>query len=99
MRAKAANAGSVVLKAQGLAASGIRQELEKLAEVNSVEVLESGDHSIEARVKPNKGKQDVLAEAVFKLAVEKGLTVIELRKEEGRLDELFRQITRADTED
>ena len=99
LRAKASNAGTVIFKAEGLAASGIRQELEKLAEVNSVVVLESGEKSIEARVKPNKGKQDALAGAIFRLAVEKGLTVKELRKEEGRLDELFREITRADTED
>jgi ABC-2 type transport system ATP-binding protein len=89
----------MILKAEGLAASGVRQELEKLAEVNSVEVLESGDNSIEARVRPNKGKQDDLAEALSKLAVEKGLTVTELQREQGRLDELFREITRADTED
>ena len=99
LRARAANAGSVYLKAEGLAATGVRQELEKLAEVKSVELHESGENSVEGRVIPNKGKQDDLAEAIFKLAVEKGLTVKELRVDEGRLDVLFREITRADTDD
>lgn len=99
LKAKAENAGAVVFRATGLAASGVRQELEKLAEVKSVNILESGDSSIAARVLPNKGKSGALPEAIFKLAVAKGLTVHELKVEEGRLDELFREITRRDTDE
>ena len=103
LKAKAANAGVVVLEASGLAASGVRQELEKLAEVKSVEIDDSGSDSdsstIRARIKPNKGKEDSLADAIFRVAVDKGLTVHELHVQEGRLDELFREITRTDTED
>ncbi|MCB1090261.1 MAG: ATP-binding cassette domain-containing protein [Verrucomicrobiae bacterium] len=99
LKAKAENAGAVYLEATGLASSGIRQELEKLSEVKSVTVLESGENGITARILPNKGKGNALPEAVFKLAVAKGLTVHELKVEEGRLDELFREITRRDTED
>ena len=40
-----------------------------------------------------------LPEAIFRLAVAKGLAVHELKVEEGRLDELFREITRRDTDD
>ncbi len=99
LKAKARNAGAVFLRATGLASSGIRQELEKLAEVQGVNVLESSENGITARVLPNKGKDKQLPEAIFQLAVSKGLKVHELRVEEGRLDELFREITRTDTED
>jgi len=99
LKARAENAGAVVFRATGLASSGVRQELEKLAEVKSVNVLESGDNGITARVLPNKGKNGALPEAIFKLAVAKGLTVHELKVEEGRLDELFREITRRDTDE
>ncbi|MCB1231514.1 MAG: ATP-binding cassette domain-containing protein [Verrucomicrobiae bacterium] len=99
LKKKARNAGAIFLRAGGLASTGIRQELEKLPEVQSVNVLESGDNSIVARVIPNKGKDKELPEAIFQLAVTKGLKVHELRVEEGRLDELFREITRPDTED
>ena len=97
LKGKSKNAGSVILKATGLAATGVRQELEKLSEVNAVQVDESGDDSIEARIFPNKGKDGELSKAIFELAVEKGLTIDELRVEEGRLDELFREITLSDT--
>ncbi len=99
LKAKAKNAGAVYLRATGLASSGIRQELEKLPEVHGVSVLDSGDNGITARVMPNKGKDKALPEAIFQLSVAKGLKVHELRVEEGRLDELFREITRTDTED
>ena len=99
LKARAENAGTVIFRASGLAASGIRQELEKLPEVKSVHVIEPSENGIHARVFPNKGRNAGLSEAVFKLAVAKGLTVHELKVEEGRLDELFREITRRDTED
>ena len=97
LKSKAVNAGALELHASGLAATGIRQELEKLSEVNSVEVLDSSSDSIQALVRPNKGK--ALTDVVFQLAIDKGLTIHELHVREGRLDELFREITRTDTED
>ena len=48
---------------------------------------------------PNKGKDGALSGAIFDLAVEKGLSINELRVEVGRLDELFREITLSDTAD
>ena len=99
LKSKAVNAGALELHASGLAASGIRQELEKLSEVKTVEVLDSSSDSIQALIRPNKGKAKALADVVFQLAVDKGLTIHELHVREGRLDELFREITRTDTED
>lgn len=96
LKSKAANAGSVLLRASGVAANGFRQELEKLSEVKRVVIeadapTDAGEFA--ARIFPNKGKAKKLGVAVSKLAFEKGLTISEMRVEEGRLDELFREIT------
>ncbi len=98
LKAKATNAGTVVLRATGLAGSGIRAELEKLDATASVEVVESSDEGLTARIQPAKGKADQLSAAVFGLCKDKSLTVHELKVEEGRLDLLFREITKKETE-
>jgi len=99
LKAKAKDAGQVILRATGLAGSGIQQELEKLSEVDRVNVNESDDKGIDARIAPAKGRKADLGPAVFRLCSEKNLTVEELRVDEGRLDHLFREITKSDRED
>ena len=96
--AKASNAGIVTLRAHGLAGSGIKAELEKLSAAASVEVLSSDENGITARITPAKGKADKLSAAVFGVCKEKHLSVDELRVEEGRLDLLFREITKTDAD-
>jgi ABC-2 type transport system ATP-binding protein len=98
LKAKASNAGSVVLRATGLAGSGIRSELEKLAECAAVEALAEDAEGLTARLSPAKGKADRLPAAVSGLCREKNLAIHELRVEEGRLDILFREITKTDAE-
>ncbi|MDF1823031.1 MAG: ATP-binding cassette domain-containing protein [Verrucomicrobiales bacterium] len=99
LKAKSKNAGSVFLTVSGLAGSGIQSELEKLSEADSVKVIASSDDSLEARVLPAKGKADELSPAIYQLCKDKDLTVSELRIDQGRLDELFREITKTDSED
>lgn len=99
LKNQAQHAGVVVARLKGLAGSGIRQELEKLSESKGLEVSESSDEGIRARVDPARGKSsEDLSTAIFKMAVAKGLIVEELRIEEGRLDDVFRQVTKPDTE-
>ncbi len=98
LKGRSKGAGSVTLKATGLAGSGILSELEKLSEVKEVDQVESDDDGISARVIPAKGKGGELAGAVSQLCREKKLNIEELRVEEGRLDELFREITKSDNE-
>lgn len=99
LKARSSNAGSVLLRASGLAGSGIEAELEKLPEARSVSVEESTDDGIVARILPAKGKGKGLGKAVSDLCQTKKLTISELRVEEGRLDELFREITKTDDQD
>jgi ABC-2 type transport system ATP-binding protein len=98
LKARATNAGAVLLRATGLAGSGIRSELEKLEASASVEVIASDENGITARITPAKGKATKLSSAVFGLCKEKNLAVEELRVEEGRLDLLFREITKSDSD-
>ncbi|MEM9015704.1 MAG: ABC transporter ATP-binding protein, partial [Verrucomicrobiota bacterium] len=98
LKARSSNAGAVLLRASGLAGSGIESELEKLSEVRSVTVEESNDDGISARILPKKGQGDALGKAIASLCEDKSLKINELRIEEGRLDELFREITKTDDE-
>ncbi len=98
LKAKATNAGTVVLRATGLAGAAIRAELEKLPEAASVESVSSDDEGIVARIRPAKGKGGGLGAAVSGLCKDKNLTLHELRVEEGRLDLLFREITKTDAD-
>jgi ABC-2 type transport system ATP-binding protein len=98
LKARATNAGTVVLRATGLAGSGIKSELEKLAATGSVQILSSDDEGLHARVAPAKGKADTLGVEISGLCKEKNLAVHELKVEEGRLDLLFREITKKDAE-
>tara|TARA_R110000850_G_scaffold22504_1_gene66624 strand:- start:1441 stop:2391 length:951 start_codon:yes stop_codon:yes gene_type:complete len=99
LKARSTNAGSVLLRASGLAGSGIQAELEKLSSSREVKIIQSDDDGIEARVLPAKGKGGELGSDVSNLCKDKSLTVEELHVEEGRLDELFREITTSDSED
>jgi len=96
LKARAVNANAVVAELNGMPASGIKQELEKLGEAAKVEELVSKDQMLRARVRPAKGGAAPLKEAIFKMAIDKQLTISDLHTEEGRLDELFRQITQRD---
>ncbi len=99
LKSRAKNAGAVLLRAHGLAGSGIEAELVKLSESDGVDVIKSSETGITARIRPAKGAGTDLSGAIFKLAMAKNLTIDELRVEEGRLDELFREITKSDMED
>jgi ABC-2 type transport system ATP-binding protein len=99
LKARSANAGSVRLKATGLAGSGIQAELEKLPAAREVQVITSNDDGIEARILPAKGNSGQLGRQVSGVCQDKKLSVEELHVEEGRLDELFREITKTDSED
>jgi len=98
LKARATNAGTVLLRATGLAGSGIRAELEKLSESASVEVIATSDDGITARIAPAKGKAEKLGAAVSGVCKEKNLTIHELKVEEGRLDLLFRELTKKDAD-
>jgi ABC-2 type transport system ATP-binding protein len=94
-RAPGANAVNLVLR--GVATATVVAELEKLVSVDKVEVKERSDAGFAGRVVPNrKVKVADLAREIGDLVASKGWKVEELHREEGRLDEVFRGITRSD---
>ena len=97
LKSRASSAGSLCVNISGLAGSGIRQKLEGLSGVERVEEAKSNDVTFAGTVVPSK-KSGGLPEAVFNLCKDQGLVLEELHVEEGRLDDLFRQLTVAETE-
>ncbi|NRB43732.1 MAG: ATP-binding cassette domain-containing protein [Verrucomicrobiales bacterium] len=97
LKAKASGSGSHMVKISGMAGSGIRSELSSISGVEMVREFASSESSFSGQVLPSK-KVNTNAESIFNLCKEKGLLLEELRVEEGRLDEVFREITKTDTE-
>ena len=89
--------GSHIVKISGMAGSGIRSELSSISGVETVREFTSSESSFSGQVVPSK-KVNANAESIFNLCKEKGLLLEELRVEEGRLDDVFREITKTDTE-
>lgn len=89
--------GSVTLRVQGTGAETVRARLNALPTAGKVSV--SGDAgSVLARVYPkDKAVNGDLARSVSELAQRESWRFDELRTEEGRLDDVFRSITRPET--
>ncbi len=94
LKRRAHRAGSVSVKIKGLAGSGIRAELERLPHAASVEAGEATDNSFTGRIFP-KGKtmDGTLAGEIYGFVQNRQLTLQEMHTDEGRLDEMFREIT------
>jgi ABC-2 type transport system ATP-binding protein len=98
LRSRAPSAGVIHAHLKGLAGSGILQELEKISGVEKVEAVTTGDNFLSARVFPtHRNKAREVVDAIDGLARERKLHIEEIGVEQGRLDEVFRAITLADT--
>jgi ABC-2 type transport system ATP-binding protein len=98
LKDRSPNAGSLHVVVRGAAAAAIKDELVKVSGVQRVETLETLDSGLAARVLPGKSKQsaDVAAE-IAALVAARNWKLQDLHLEEGKLDEVFRSITRSDT--
>ena len=97
LRARHELAGTVSLRVHGAASDVVRSRLGSLGVAGKVTV--SNDAGvIVARVFPrDKTVNGELAKAVAEMAAREGWRFDDLRTEEGRLDDVFRNITRPDT--
>ena len=94
LKQRGAGAGSVRVSLQG---AGVAEELRKLAGVGSVETLADSGAAFRGLLHPVKGRQGVeIALEVSSLAQARGWKLEELAHIEGKLDEVFRAITRSD---
>lgn len=98
LKARAKSSGVVTLRASGDGAEGLADAAKGLNESGEVEVLETEGNTVTLLVGPSpKGaKKNELSPALFRLCVDKNLTIEELSVEKGQLDEVFRSLTTKD---
>lgn len=94
LKARASSAGAVVVKLRGQSGSSIKSELQRLSHVKSVEELLSDESGFSGRLLPTANSLNgTLAGEIMNLSSAQRWQVLELHTEEGRLDEMFREIT------
>lgn len=87
-------AGSLRISVRGV---GVADEISRVAGVERLETLSSDGASFRGLLHPVKGRRNTdLAGEIYSLAVAKNWNVEELALVEGKLDEVFRSITRSD---
>jgi len=97
LKAKSELAGSVTLRVHGVAAEQVRAKLAQLGVAGKVTAQAEGS-TVSARVQPReRGQGSDLASAVADVVSKEGWRFDALETEEGRLDDVFRSITRPDT--
>ncbi len=97
LKLRARNAGSVTLRLTGAAAEAVRGKLSGLSLAGEVSLGADGS-VVTARILPrDKNVGLELGRAIGDLALTERWKVEELHTEEGRLDDVFRAITTADT--
>jgi ABC-2 type transport system ATP-binding protein len=97
LKAKSELAGSVTLRVHGVAAEQVRAKLAQLGVAGKVTAQAEGS-TVSARVQPReRGQGADLASAVAEVVSKEGWRFDALETEEGRLDDVFRSITRPDT--
>ncbi len=94
MKARSEHAGAVTLRLADGSAAQVRQKLEKIPALAKCTVLSEAPLSLRAFAK-NNGRD--LARSIGELAAAERWRIEELHTEEGRLDEVFRNITLPDT--
>jgi ABC-2 type transport system ATP-binding protein len=103
LKERSQNAGTVTLclaSAHGAfdgSAAAVREKIESLRHVARTMIVEESPLTIRIFPKANGAGED-LAAALGQLIVEQRWPIRELRREEGRLDEVFRSITLSDRE-
>ena len=96
LKSRAAGAGTIVLRAADRGGAALRPLLEKLEGCSAVEVL--GEQPAALRLRPKDASTaSSLAGRVHEMAAREKWKLIELRIEEGRLDDVFRSITLPDS--
>jgi ABC-2 type transport system ATP-binding protein len=96
LKQRSENAGAVTLRLLDGSSALVTQKLSQIAAVGRCVVLSDSPLTVRAYAKSN-GHQAALARAVAELVTVERWKIEELHTEEGRLDEVFRNITLPDT--
>jgi ABC-2 type transport system ATP-binding protein len=95
LKLKSPNSGAVVLRVRGVEASIIKERLGQLGTIDKVLILEDGE-TVTLKTTPKTANSEI-ASSIADTANQAGWRIEELRTEEGKLDEVFRNITKPDT--
>ena len=95
LKQKSPNSGAVVLRVRGTEASIVKERLGQLGTIDKVLILEDGE-TVTLKTTPKTANSE-LASSIADTANQAGWRIEELRTEEGKLDEVFRNITKPDT--
>lgn len=97
LKSRSEGAGVLTLRVAGQGSDALRQKLEELAPVKRAAVVTSEASAVQLRVYPRSREQNgELRGAVADLVAREHWRVEEMHVEEGRLDEVFRNITMPD---
>lgn len=96
LKQRSDQAGAVTVRVRDGSSDAVVHELRQLAGVAKCIVLEESPLTVRALAKKN-GQQGELARAIAEIAARERWRIEELHTEEGRLDEVFRNITRPET--
>lgn len=96
LKSRASEAGTIVLRAADRGAAALRPLLAKAEGCTAVEIVEEEPAIVRLRPKDAGGAQ-TLATRVHEIAAREKWKLVELRIEEGRLDDVFRSITLPDS--
>ena len=95
LKSKASDAGSIKVSISAASAAAVKKELSGLANVSSVSGEPNEDNLFQGSVIPKDKRQaKELANEIFKLCASKKYDLSELHLHEGRLDDVFRSITK-----
>ncbi len=92
LQARDVNHNAVFVRIKGSAAGEARKRLSQIPTVSSVEEIGTPNGSVSYRIAPRKG-ESILA-AVSQFARDEKIELEEIREETGRLDEVFRSLTK-----
>ena len=95
LRQKSEWSGVVTLRVAGVKAADLQQRLNQLSTVRKMTIVKEDPAGVVARIYPQAGANGALALSVAESA--SGWHIEELHTEEGRLDEVFRNITMPET--
>jgi len=98
LKARSERAGAVLMTLRGPPAATVTETLERLPHVHRAEIVGSDRERVVVRAYPDRSRTNgAFAAQVADAVLKEGWAVEELHTEEGRLDDVFRSLTRPDT--
>jgi len=98
LKARSERAGAVLLTLRGTSAAAVTETLGRLPQVSRAEIVSDHPQRVVVRAYPDRSRTNgAFAAQVTDAALKERWTIEQLHTEEGRLDDVFRSLTRPDT--